>query len=219
MTAPGIHSTPMMRQYEAIKKQHRDKILFFQMGDFFEMFGEDAVIAAKSLSIQLTKRNKNDKNPLPFCGVPLHSCEQYLNKLIGLGYKVAVCEQIGDPQAGKGIATREVTRVVTPGTVLSQEALLPEAFSYVAAVMEDRSDGGTGVAFCDLTTGEFRFCRLQGKRSLRTDAGSPLPVLAQGNPAFSLRPTGRQSRLRFRRRVAIRRGEGNRSGDARSFPL
>src|SRR5438477_10368975 len=113
MTEP---TTPLMRQYAAIKKQHPTALLFFRLGDFYELFFEDAVVAARELQITLTSRNKEKDAAIPMCGVPYHSAEGYLAKLLRKGFKVAVCEQMEDPRLAKKLVRREVTRVLTPGT-------------------------------------------------------------------------------------------------------
>src|SRR5215472_2418132 len=109
-------STPLMRQYTAIKKQHPNALLFFRLGDFYELFFEDAVVASRELQITLTSRNKEKGQAIPMCGVPYHSAENYLSRLIQKGYRVAVCDQMEEAGAGKKLVKREVTRVVTPGT-------------------------------------------------------------------------------------------------------
>src|SRR5437763_1499997 len=113
MTDP---STPLMRQYAAIKKQHPNALLFFRLGDFYELFFDDAVVAARELQITLTSRNKEKGIAIPMCGVPYHSAEGYIAKLIRKGFKVAICEQVEDAKLAKQLVRREVTRVVTPGT-------------------------------------------------------------------------------------------------------
>ena len=115
MTEP---STPLMRQYAAIKKQHPNALLFFRLGDFYELFFEDAVVAAKELQITLTSRNKEKDHAIPMCGVPYHAAENYLSKLLRKGFKVAICEQMEEPSAAKKLVRREVTRVLTPGTAI-----------------------------------------------------------------------------------------------------
>src|ERR1700745_1113975 len=109
-------STPLMRQYAAIKKEHPNALLFFRLGDFYELFFEDAITASKELQITLTSRNKEKGIAVPMCGVPYHAAEGYIAKLIRKGYKVAICEQVEDPRLAKKLVRREVTRVVTPGT-------------------------------------------------------------------------------------------------------
>jgi len=117
--------TPMMRQFLAIKTGHRDKLLFYRMGDFYELFFEDAEKAARLLNITLTKRGKSDGQPIPMCGVPYHAAENYLAKLVKLGESVAICEQVGDPATSKGPVERQVVRIVTPGTV-TDDSLMQE---------------------------------------------------------------------------------------------
>ena len=147
--------TPMMRQFNEIKRQHTDKILFFRMGDFYEMFGEDAVKAAKTLQIQLTSRNKNKEGALPMCGIPYHAYEQYLDRLTKAGLKVAICEQMEDPSKAIGIVKRAVVRVVTPGTSVSERLMQAGENSYIAAIYIQLKNKNLALAFCDISTGEF----------------------------------------------------------------
>src|SRR5687768_6993866 len=123
--------TPMLQQYRSIKQQHTDAILFFRMGDFYEMFFEDAFIASKVLDIALTSRDKNKDSAIPMCGVPWHSADFYIAKLVKSGHKVAICEQIEDPKLAKGIVQREVVRVVTPGTFSETAQLHPKDHQYL----------------------------------------------------------------------------------------
>src|SRR3954463_9715185 len=129
MTDP---STPLMRQYAAIKKEHPTALLFFRLGDFYELFFEDAVVAARELQITLTSRNKEKGQSVPMCGVPYHAAEGYLSKLLRKGFKVAICEQMEDPKQAKTLGRREVTRVLTPGTVVDS-ALASEDNNFLAA--------------------------------------------------------------------------------------
>ena len=115
MTEP---STPLMRQYAAIKKDHPNALLFFRLGDFYELFFEDAVVAARELQITLTARNKEKDHAIPMCGVPYHAAENYLSKLLRKGFKVAICEQMEEPSVAKKLVRREVTRVLTPGSAI-----------------------------------------------------------------------------------------------------
>ncbi len=156
--------TPMMQQYLQIKERYRDAILFFRLGDFYEMFFEDAQTAAKILDIALTSRNKNGDQSVPLCGVPYHSAEPYIQKLLDAGHKVAVCEQVEDPKTAKGVVQREVIRVITPGTVTAAEALDARGNNYLAAVYSGR--GGYGLAVTDITTGEFRCTDLVDEQTL-----------------------------------------------------
>jgi DNA mismatch repair protein MutS len=146
-------STPLMRQYSTIKKEHPSALLFFRLGDFYEMFFDDAVLAAKELEITLTSRNKEKGIAIPMCGVPFHAAEGYISKLIRRGYKVAICDQVEDPRLAKKLVRREVTRVVTPGTA-ADSSLNSEENNFLAAVVS--SDGRAGFAALDLSTGEFR---------------------------------------------------------------
>jgi DNA mismatch repair protein MutS len=156
--------TPMMQQYLQIKERYRDAILFFRLGDFYEMFFEDAEKAARILDIALTSRNKHEDFAVPLCGVPYHSAGPYIQKLLDAGHKVAVCEQVEDPKTAKGVVQREVIRVITPGTVTATDALDPRGNNFLAAVYEGRSN--FGLALTDITTGEFRFTQLAEEQSL-----------------------------------------------------
>jgi len=146
--------TPMLSQYLRLKDAHRDAILMFRLGDFYEMFFEDAEQAAGILDITLTSRNKNDPQPIPLCGVPHHAVEPYVQKLLGAGLKVAICEQVEDPRGAKGLVEREVVRVITPGTVVEEENLDPQTPSFLAVLGE--SEAGFGLAVTDVSTGELR---------------------------------------------------------------
>src|SRR5947209_3183569 len=156
MTEP---STPLMRQYAAIKKEHPQTLLFFRLGDFYELFFEDAVLAARELQITLTSRNKEKGIDIPMCGVPYHAAENYISKLIRKGYKVAICDQVEDPKVAKKLVRREVTRVVTPGTA-TDSSLSSEENNFLAAVTQ--VGAGVGFAALDLSTGEFRATEFQG---------------------------------------------------------
>ena len=148
-------TTALLRQYLDIKSRYPDAILFFRLGDFYEMFYEDAVYVARALSLTLTSRDKGKEDPVPMCGVPHHSARGYVHKLTELGHRVAICEQLEDPKLTRGMVKRGVVRVVTPGVVLDEESLPPRAPNYVAAVAGEARDG-FGLAFADVTTGEFR---------------------------------------------------------------
>jgi DNA mismatch repair protein MutS len=152
-------STPLMRQYAAIKKQHPTALLFFRLGDFYELFFDDAVMASRELQITLTSRNKEKGVAVPMCGVPYHAAEGYISKLIRKGFKVAVCEQMEDPRLAKKLVRREVTRVVTPGTA-ADSSLSSEENNFLAALAQtgDRA----GFAALDLSTGEFRATEFRG---------------------------------------------------------
>ncbi|MGH9640228.1 MAG: DNA mismatch repair protein MutS, partial [Bryobacteraceae bacterium] len=153
-------STPLMSQYNSIKSRYPQALLFFRLGDFYEMFFDDAVVAAKELQITLTSRNKEKGQPIPMCGVPYHAAEGYIARLVRKGFRVAICDQMEDPRLAKKLVKREVTRVVSPGTSINPEALEPRANNYLAAAVEHK--GGAGVAFADLSTGDFRATEFSG---------------------------------------------------------
>ncbi len=145
--------TPMMKQYFEIKKQYPDCILFYRLGDFYEMFFEDALTASKILEIALTGKNCGQEERAPMCGVPYHACDTYLNKLVENGYKVGICEQVEDPKLVKGLVKREVIRIVTPGTNISPQNLDEGKNNYLMAIYAN--DGVYGIATIDITTGDF----------------------------------------------------------------
>jgi len=161
MTEP---STPLMRQYAAVKKEHPTALLFFRLGDFYELFFDDAIVASKELQITLTSRNKEKGIAVPMCGVPYHAAEGYIGKLIRRGFKVAICEQMEDPRLAKKLVRREVTRVVTPGTA-ADSSLGSDENNFLAAIAQvgDR----VGFAALDLSTGEFRATEFAGEGALR----------------------------------------------------
>src|SRR5579871_5349825 len=147
-------ATPLMRQYHSIKQQVPNALLMFRLGDFYELFYEDAVTAARELEITLTSRNKEKGQAIPMCGVPYHSADGYLARLIQKGYRVAVCDQMEEAGAGKKLVKREITRVVTPGTATESSLLRSHENNYLAAVA--RNGDRSGVANVDISTGEFR---------------------------------------------------------------
>lgn len=152
-----------MRQYSAIKERHPNALLFFRLGDFYELFFEDAIVAAKELQITLTSRNREKGKAVPMCGVPYHAAEGYIAKLIRRGFRVAICDQMEDPRLAKKLVRREVTRVVTPGTAVDSRVLEPRENNYLAAVAE--GNGAVGLAFADLSTGDFRATEFSGAES------------------------------------------------------
>ncbi|MBI3894482.1 MAG: DNA mismatch repair protein MutS [Acidobacteria bacterium] len=200
-------STPLMRQYLAIKQKHPHALVFFRLGDFYEMFYEDAVVAARELQITLTSRNKEKGEPVPMCGVPHHAADTYISRLIQKGYKVAVCEQMEDPRLAKKLVRREVTRVITPGTAADLSSLSPRENNFLVAAC--RSDQYIGLACVDLSTGEFRATEIAGldretrlaeelehlgAREMVFPAGSPPLRDAGGNLPFA-EPDGLPFRL------------------------
>jgi DNA mismatch repair protein MutS len=146
-------STPLMRQYNSVKQQVPNTLLMFRLGDFYELFFEDAVTAARELEITLTARNKEKGAAIPMCGVPYHAAEGYVARLVQKGYRVAICDQMEDPKLAKKLVKREITRVVTPGTAMDAALVRSHENNYLAAVA--RADGKSGVAYVDLSTGEF----------------------------------------------------------------
>jgi len=153
-------STPLMRQYSAIKERHPNALLLFRLGDFYELFFEDAVVASKELQITLTSRNKEKGVAIPMCGVPYHAADGYIAKLVRRGFRVAICDQMEDPRFATKLVKREVTRVVTPGTAIDSQILEPRENNYLAALAE--RDGIVGLAFVDLSTGDFRVTEFSG---------------------------------------------------------
>ncbi len=145
--------SPMMQQYTEIKREHADCILFFRLGDFYEMFFEDAHIASKELELTLTGKNCGQEERAPMCGVPFHAAETYISKLVDLGYKVAICEQVEDPALAKGLVKREVIQIITPGTISNGSMLNEKENNYLASIYID--GGIVGFSYCDISTGEW----------------------------------------------------------------
>ncbi|MEG1547708.1 MAG: DNA mismatch repair protein MutS [Clostridia bacterium] len=152
--------TPMMQQYITLKEKYSDCLLFFRLGDFYEMFFDDAITASKELEIVLTGRDCGLSDRAPMCGVPHHSVNSYINKLISKGYKVAICEQLTDPKESNGLVERDVIRVITPGTVIEESMLDERSNNYIASVFLYES--GIGIAYCDVSTGSFRISEFSG---------------------------------------------------------
>jgi DNA mismatch repair protein MutS len=188
MTEPA---TPLMRQYHAVKKQHPTALLLFRLGDFYELFYDDAIVASKILQITLTARNKEKGQPVPMCGVPYHAAENYIARLIRAGHKVAICEQMEEPGPGKKLVRREVIRVLTPGTATGASLVEPKENNFLAAVARSRAsatsgahgpvrqpEASIGLAFVDLSTGDFRATEFTGEKAearLRDDLGTLRP--------------------------------------------
>lgn len=154
-----MSETPLMKQYREIKENYQDSILFFRLGDFYEMFFKDAEVASRELGLTLTSRNKEKGMDVPLAGIPYHSAASYITKLVNKGYKVAICEQVEDPKATKGIVKREVVKVVTPGTVIDVDSLDATSNNYLLAVKH--LDNKSGIAYLDITTGEFKVLELE----------------------------------------------------------
>lgn len=176
--------SPMMKQYFKIKEQNKDSILFFRLGDFYEMFFEDAKIASKELELTLTGRDCGQEERAPMCGVPFHSCESYIARLVAKGYKVAICEQMEDPATTKGLVKREIIRVITPGTVMESSMLDESKNNYICSVFV--SGKNAGICFCDISTGNFSATHLKGDDIfplLKNELGkfSPREILIGGD--------------------------------------
>jgi DNA mismatch repair protein MutS len=171
-----------MRQYLDVKGRYPDAIVFFRLGDFYEMFYEDAVYVARTLSLTLTTRDKGKEDPVPMCGIPHHAARGYVARLTELGHRVALCEQLEDPRLTKGIVKRDVVRIVTPGVILDEESLDPRAPNYLAAVAGD-ARGGFGLAIADITTGDFR-------ATLAASTEALIDELARAEPRELLVPKG-----------------------------
>lgn len=153
--------TPMMKQYMDIKEQYKEYILFFRLGDFYEMFFSDAKLASRELEIALTGRDCGLGERAPMCGVPFHSADSYIGRLVDKGYKVAICEQVEDPSQAKGIVKREVVRIITPGTIIDPTMLNENSNNYIMTYFED--EDGIGIAYADITTGELKTTEFKGK--------------------------------------------------------
>ena len=155
-------TTPLMRQYQAIKTRYPHALVLFRLGDFYELFHEDAIVASRELQITLTSRNREKGKPIPMCGVPYHAAENYIARLIRGGFKVAICEQMELPAPGKKLVRREVTRVITPGTATDAQLLEPGENNFLAAVSYAPNNGGIGLAWVDISTGEFSATEFSG---------------------------------------------------------
>lgn len=182
-------NTPMMEQYLAIKNQYKDAFLFYRLGDFYELFYEDAVQVAQLLELTLTSRNRNAEEPIPMCGVPHHSAQGYIDTLVEQGYKVAICEQMEDPKEAKGMVKREVVQLITPGTLMEGKGIDAKANNFLTAVVQ--SGQQFGFAYADLSTGELKTALLQDEEAVMNEAtalqtkelilGSEIPAELQKN--------------------------------------
>ncbi|MCB1022991.1 MAG: DNA mismatch repair protein MutS, partial [Acidobacteria bacterium] len=155
--------TPMLRQYLELKKQYPGTLLLFRLGDFYELFNEDAIVGSRELEITLTARQKNTPNEIPMCGFPHHSASGYISKLIRKGYRVAICEQTEDASKTKALVKREVVRVITPGTAIDEQLLEKKEPVYLASIS---GAGDTfGIAYLELSTGDFLTTQISGTDS------------------------------------------------------
>jgi DNA mismatch repair protein MutS len=163
-------NTPMMEQYLTIKDQYQDAFLFYRLGDFYEMFYEDAINASQLLELTLTSRNRNADEPIPMCGIPHHAAQGYIDTLIEKGYKVAICEQVEDPKTTKGMVKREVVQLITPGTVMNSKGIEAKDNNYLTAIVE--TDGQFGIAYVDLSTGELKTAVLADEDGVINEASA-----------------------------------------------
>jgi len=181
-----------MQQYRDLKEKYHDTIVFFRIGDFYETFYEDAELVARELEIVLTSRSKSSDNPVPLAGVPYHAADGYIAKLVGRGFKVAVCDQVEDPKTAKGIVKREIVRVITPGTVIDSSMLSSTAATYLMALCPDAKEKEWGLALLDISTGEFFVARIEHDAGLQ----NILSEIARYRPAECIVPEGSGPELR-----------------------
>jgi DNA mismatch repair protein MutS len=184
-------ATPLLRQYHAVKKRYPNALLLFRLGDFYELFYEDAQVASRELQITLTSRNRERGQPVPMCGVPYHSAENYIARLVRAGYRVAICEQLEQPSPGKKLVRRDVVRVITPGTATDVAVLEPKENNFLAALTRNAENAAVGLAYVDVSTGEFRATEFSGgsaETKLRDELLSLAPreiLLARQETLFS----------------------------------
>ena len=174
--------TPMMNQYQSIKAEIPDCILFFRLGDFYEMFNEDALLASKELDLTLTTRDRGrpQEEQTPMCGVPYHAYEGYVAKLLAKGYRVAICEQTEDPALAKGLVNRDIIRIITPGTVIEHSMLEAGRQNYISTIFFNNEGGA--VCFADISTGEFLAAEFKGADAV----GHIINELVRYNPAEAI---------------------------------
>ena len=168
----------MREQYKRIKAKHKDALLFFRLGDFYEMFDEDAKLASHILGLTLTSRSHGKGGKIPLAGIPYHAADKYIAKLLAKGYKVAICEQVEDPKKAKGVVRREVVEVVTPGTTTLTSTLKEKSSNYLLGLVEGKS--GWGISILDLSTGDFQLDEI-GSQDLKDE----LPLI---NPSEIILP-------------------------------
>ena len=176
--------TPMMQQYVETKKQYSDCILFYRLGDFYEMFFEDAKLVSKELELTLTGKDCGMEERAPMCGVPYHAVDGYLNRLVSKGYKVAICEQVEDPKLSKGLVKREVIRIVTPGTNLNVQALEESKNNYIMCIAHFPNK--IGISIADVTTGDFYMTEVEGLTKLTDELYKYMPTEIICNDALMM---------------------------------
>jgi len=191
-------STPLMRQYQSIKKRYPHALVLFRLGDFYELFHEDAIVASRELQITLTSRNREKGEPIPMCGVPHHAAENYMARLIRAGYKIAVCDQLEEPGPGKKLVRRDVVRVITPGTATDLQLLEPKENNFLVAVSRSSTGGQIGLAYVDVSTGEFRateFIGAEAEERLRDELQilAPREILLPRQPGLFGQASSRDS--------------------------
>ena len=174
--------TPMMQQYLKTKEQYKDCILFYRLGDFYEMFFDDAKLVSKELELTLTGKSCGLEERAPMCGVPYHAVEGYLNRLVSRGYKVAICEQVEDPKEAKGLVARDVVRIVTPGTNLSTADETKNNYLMCIVYLSDRY----GISTADITTGDYLVTEVDSERKLLDEINKFAPAEIVCNEAFSM---------------------------------
>ena len=174
--------SPMMQRYLETKEQYKDCILFYRLGDFYEMFFDDALTASKELEITLTGKNCGLEERAPMCGIPYHAVDSYLNRLVSKGYKVAICEQVEDPKSAKGLVKREVIRVVTPGTNSFTSSLDETRNNYLMGIVS--IEGKFGISVVDVTTGEYLVTELDSQTKLMDELYKFMPSEIVCNEAF-----------------------------------
>lgn len=157
--------SPMMQQYMSIKNKHKDHILFYRLGDFYEMFFDDAITASRELELTLTGKDCGMEERAPMCGIPYHSCDTYINKLVAKGYKVAICEQVEDPKKAKGVVKRDIVRLITPGTLIESEMLDEGKHNYICSLYRNEND--YALCFCDISTGEIQTTQFNDKNYVK----------------------------------------------------
>ena len=177
--------TPMMKQYMQVKEKYSDCILFYRLGDFYEMFFDDAELAAREMELVLTSRECGLEKAAPMCGVPYHSAETYIEKLVENGHKVAICEQLTEPKPGRALVERDVVRIVTPGTLIETHMLDEKKSNYICAVF--LREDSAGMAYCDVSTGEFVLSFLEGQNALRDEMARILPGEVLSNDMEALK--------------------------------
>ena len=195
--------TPMVKQYQDIKSSHKDAILFFRLGDFYEMFNEDAEVASRELDLVLTGRGK-EENRMPMCGIPYHAADNYIARLLDKGHKVAICEQVEDPKLATGVVKREVIRIITPGTVTEPNLLTEKNNNYLLAITSEK--GKFGLAYIDISTGEFKVTEFEDREKLQDEINriNPTEILSS-----DLLSASEPETERFRRAQSSRLGSNN----------